>query len=426
MSTETPLGSPQQPAGFQSGGKPPVTPIPGPITPTTTTDTDGPGMPNATVPGDGEVWRIDGVLYFIYYAPNTDPPVPLAWEIEDEYADAYFSNATPTVDKTMTRAQFDQAGGMVWGLAQEIVPQAGEAPADPWAALLADWDTEVAYRPWLEDPEMAALVAGAYMEGRTITDAELAGTEWWQTHTADQRAALAMAAQDPATYEQMIADTELTLTDALKAAGINNASDDLIAWLTRKVVAGDWSTTQVNAQIAALSDPFSGVPVDPELKKYLRSLRDAGTQERLDRTQDQEDVVRDTVLKWLGPAFGQWSQRQIAEWAGRLRNDPDAQIRLEQMLSKQRMTLFPQYTDPTQTYEDVAGVWRNVVFNTWGESPNELDPFFQDIVKANDLTTAQQKLLHEGLVRGKDDVVYRVMSDMLSSFGATSPTGMGV
>jgi len=382
------------------------------------------GQPNATIPGEGEVWRIDGVLYFVYFAPNTDPPIPMAWEIEDEYVAAYFSNQTPQVDKTFTRAQFNQAGGLIWGLAQEIVPQTGEAPTDPWQALLASWEVEVEYRPWLEDPEIAALIAGAYLEGREITSAELASTNWWQTHTAGQRAALALAAQDPASYEQLMNDTNLTIADSLRMAGISNASDELVDWLTRQVVTGNWSNTQINSQIAALSDPYSGNVLDPELKKYLRDIRQGGLQDRLDRTQEMEDVVRSTAMRWLGPAFGSWSDGQIREWAGKLRNDPDAQIKLEQMLARQRMTLFPQYTNPDETYEDIAAPWRNVFFNMWGEDPNELDPFFQDIVKANDLTSTQQKLIHEGLVRGKDDVVYRVMSDMLSAFGATTPSGM--
>ena len=114
-------------------------------------------------------------------------------------------------------------------------------------------------------------------------------------------------------------------------------------------------------------------------------------------------------------------QSQIAEWAGILRNDPDGSAKLEKMLSEQRLQLFPNYTDPQATYDDIASIWRNVWYNLWGEQPNEKDPLFIDVVKDNDLTTATQTLLKEGLTRGIDDVVNRTLSDMLTAFGGNVP-----
>ena len=390
----------------------------------TTLDTTA-GRPNTTVPGEGKVWRIGGVLFFVYFAPNTDPPVPLAWRVEDEYVDGYFGpGVTPTIDQAMSKAQFEQMGGLVWGEAQEIVPgEGGEAPQHPWNSLVANWAVETSVRPWLKDPEIAALIAGAYLETRQVTDAEWWGTNWWQTHSADERAALLAASSDPASYEQNYLDLMVKIRDGLAAAGVSNASDALVEWLANKVATGLWSTTKVNSQIAALSDPASIHGLDPELRKLINQLRAGGEQEALDRTQEYEDTVKDSVLRWLGPAFGNWNQKQIGEWAGVLRNDPDGQTRLEDMLSKQRLQLFPNYTDPRATYDDVASIWRNVYYNLWGEQPNEKDPLFIDIVKDNDLTTATQTLLKEGLVRGVDDVVNRTMSDMLTAFGGNVPGG---
>jgi hypothetical protein len=420
-----PTPPPAGPSPYAPGPQPKVTDTTATTTTGTTTTTDtGVGQPNATVPGEGEVWSIAGKLYLVYFVPNTEPPVPLAWEIEDEYRDAYFGNQAPAVDRTLTAEQFTAAGGLMWGFAQEIVPTSGEAPVHPWQALEENWDLEVQYRPWLADPEIAALVAGAYLEGREITDAELASTEWWQTHTAGERASLALAAQDPATYEETISDNIMSVADALRTAGVNNASNELVEWLALQVTTGSWSTTLLNSQIAALSDPYSQSELDPTLKKYLQGLTKAGTQDKLDKTQNMEDVVKETVRRWLGPAFGNWSDQQISQWAGTLRNDPDGLIRLEQMLSDQRVTLFPDYTDPSKTYDDISSPWRNVYFNAWGEDPNELDPFFVDLVKANDLSTAQTKLINEGLVRGKNDMVNRVIGDMLQAFGASNPVGL--
>ena len=383
-----------------------------------------PGRPNSTVPGEGQIWKIDGVLFFIYYAPNTDPPVPLAWRVEDENVAAYFgTGVTPAIDRTLSKAQFEQMGGLVWGDAQEIVPTQGQAPTHPWNSLVANWEVETEVRPWLRDPEIAALISAAYLESREVADAEWWGTDWWRTHSESERAALLAASSDPATFEQSYLDYIIQFRDALASAGVTNASDALVEWLANKVVTGLWSVTKINSQIAALSDPGSVHTLDPELRALIGNLRAAGTQQPLDRTQQYEDTVQDTVMKWLGPAFGNWTQKQIQQWAGTLRNDPDGAQKLEELLSRQRMQLFPAYTDPRTTYDDAASVWRNVFQNLWGETADEKDPLFVQIVKDNDLTTATQTLLREGLNRGKDDVVYRTMSDMLKSFGGNVPGG---
>ncbi|MFO7165527.1 MAG: hypothetical protein DIU75_019605, partial [Mycolicibacterium hassiacum] len=138
----------------------------------------------------------------------------------------------------------------------------------------------------------------------------------------------------------------------------------------------------------------------------------------LDRTREREDEVRQMIQRWLGPAYAaNWTDQHIAEWAGRLRNDPDAKQELEDVLRKHRMALFPEYDNPNLTYEDIAAPWRGVVQQIWGQTADETDPLFMRIVRTNDLATAEQILRTEGLRRGIGTVVNDVMAAATSAFG---------
>ena len=90
------------------------------------------------------------------------------------------------------------------------------------------YETEVRVKPWLADPEILSLWLGAALEGRSISDAEFQGTEWWRTHTDTERQWLALNASDPATADRLIRDNQMQVADLFAQAGISNASQDLI------------------------------------------------------------------------------------------------------------------------------------------------------------------------------------------------------
>ena len=70
--------------------------------------------------------------------------------------------------------------------------------------------------------------------------------------------------------------------------------------------------------------------------------------------------------EWLGPTMGHMTSEQVAKWAGRLRNDPDARIEFEETLRKHRLALFPGYENENLTYEDIISPVRNLATNIWG------------------------------------------------------------
>src|SRR5690554_201255 len=353
-----------------------------------------------------EVWEVEGRHFLVWYVPFTDPPVPLAWFVSSSEERQALGIDTKKIDrKFKSWDQFYATGVLRHGDTRELV----NTRVHPWELLKQHYEQEVAIKPYLADPEILALWAAAMMEGREITEGELKTTNWWRTHSQAERDWLLLNASDPATAERLISDNRLRVADLLRSSGVANASEALINLIADNWAQGKWTEVYALQQIRLLADPYAEGELDPELR---------GMTEGLDRTREREDEVRQMIQRWLGPAYAaNWSDQHIAEWAGRLRNDPDAKQELEDVLRKHRMALFPEYDNPNLTYEDIAAPWRGVVQQIWGQTADETDPLFMRIVRTNDLATAEQILRTEGLRRGIGTVVNDLVASATSAFG---------
>lgn len=135
------------------------------------------------------------------------------------------------------------------------------------------------------------------------------------------------------------------------------------------------------------------------------------------RTREHEDTVEAEVNRWLGPAIAQgWDDEQIERWAGRLRNDPNAEIELTEHLQRQRLALFPEHENPELTYEDIASPWRGFVQQHWGQQADEMDPMFHQLVRNNDAAANLTLLRKKGLERGVGKVTQDLQSEALRVF----------
>lgn len=358
------------------------------------------------VPPGAEVWEVEGRHFLVWYVPFTDPPVPLAWFVSSSEERKALGIDTKKIDrKFKSWDQFYATGVLRHGDTRELV----NTRVHPWELLKQHYEQEVAIKPYLADPEILALWAAAMMEGREITEGELKTTNWWRTHSQAEREWLLLNASDPATADRLIRDNRLRVADLLRSSGVANASEALINLIADNWTQGKWTEVYALQQIRLLADPYAEGELDPELR---------GMTEGLDRTREGEDEVRQMIQRWLGPAYAaNWTDQHIAEWAGRLRNDPDAKQELEDVLRKHRMALFPEYDNPNLTYEDIAAPWRGVVQQIWGQTADETDPLFMRIVRTNDLATAEQILRTEGLRRGIGTVVNDLVASATSAFG---------
>jgi hypothetical protein len=364
-----------------------------------------------SVPGgaDAEVWQIDGQSYLVYTVPGSQPPIYVGWlGLSQENIQAWFGPDQPIVyDRIMDDAGARSVGLIIAGSDVELA----NFDEDPFATWVQTLETQAKTQPWLLDDDYQAMLLEATLENRNLTPGEIQLTGWWQDHTESQRAWMKVYHGDPLTAQRMIEDNRMLATQMLKDAGIENASSSLITYMADQATMGNWSEVYFRQQVTAIADPHSGIEVDAGVLRL--------TSDQTGTTRQEEDTVKELVNKWLGPVYGAWETGLVEDWAGRLRNDPDAEIALVEQLQGQRMALFPEYEDRNVSYQDLAAPWRQFMQTQWGQKPDETDPLFQTLLKNNDANENGQLLIKEGLDRG----VGKVVNDM-NKAALRDPSGM--
>jgi len=369
---------------------------------------DVPGIP----PG-AEFWKVGGRHYAVFFIPGSEPPIPLVYLIPEEELPA-MEISHPIDFKSVTEAEFRQVGALDMGLSTLLI----DTPDNPWDAFFDQYEDNLAIMPWLAEPDILALYASEWLKGGSPSSAQLSQTEWWQTHTQEERDWLLFTNSDPASAQRLIEDNRRSMRDLLQQAGIDNPDESLITFMSDQVTMGLWSQGLVDDQILALADPFSGIPIDPTLSSFLSE--NEINPEFIDTTRQGEDVVRQLVSRWLGPYYSDfWNDDNLAEWAGEIRNNPDAQLELTDILRSQRMTLFPNHTNENLTYEDIAAPMRGVFASVWGQAADETTPFFQRLLASNDFEGAERQLRIEGMKQGVRKVQNDALSGIVSSFGGS-------
>lgn len=377
--------------------------------PPTTVPVTGEDLDLQGVAGDYEgVWfnSTTGEIYLVYMVPGTN--VPMLYSVPDEKTlQGYLGEGQPIrYNRIVTQAELDATGALSFGSVFQV-----PATQHPFAGWLDQVEIEAISQPWLLDDDLLAIWANATLQGRQVSDAEWQSTDWWRTHTAEQRAWLKLAYGDPETAQSRMNDAAVSVQDSMMQAGIYAPPSGLVVYLTQQLVTGEWSASYVAGQIRKLSDPSAPGTLDEGVLAVLGGAT-------VDTTREHEDTVRNMVETWVGPAYGStWSDADIERWAGLIRNDPDGKIQLEEMLKNQRLALFPTYTNPMLSYNDIAQPWRSVWSQVWGEQPDEGSALFQKVINLNDLQAAQRLLREEGIAQNNGTVLNTLASDLSRSFG---------
>jgi hypothetical protein len=267
-----------------------------------------------------------------------------------------------------------------------------------------------------------SLIAEAALEGRTVTDAEWQSTTWYQTNNETQREWLRTFYGDPTTAAALKTDAELAVANSLRAAGVNNVPESVSNWMASQFVTGAWTDAYTSEQIKLFADPYAPGKRDNSFQTYLDTVTLTG----LDRTKEKEMEVEELYKKWLGPQLGQLTQDEIAETAGKLRSDPDYRDKLISSLKQSRLAAFSNYTNPELTYEDIARPWRNLTTSVWGQTADETQGWWQDMVKSNDFAKAQSTLREKGLEQDITQVTQDASQALQKALGQGTVSQSGV
>ena len=362
------------------------------------------------LPGKPEIWKKGNTWYAVYFIPGTDPPLPIIYQVPTfDDVKSFFDKKTPLADRIVTDADIKASGGLVMGSTDNIPEEDG----DPWAGFLARMDRAAETQPWLSDPEVFALHASAWLEGREVEQWELEGTVWWQTQNKRQRDWAWTVMRDPEQAALRMEDRQHAVTETLAGLGIVLDSR-IVDYIAEQVEMGHWSEEKGVRQIQAIAGGSnSSYDLDADLAAFIE---ETGT-EAPTSTFGTQNVI-DLYTEWLGPAMGQVDEAEAAKWATRIREDGDvAREELVAHLKQSRLALFPEYTDESMSYQDIAAPWKNFATRIWGQTVDESSSMFLEILAANDAGKAGQILRREGL---KEDVT-QVTQDMATD--ALGPEG---
>lgn len=359
--------------------------------------------------GKPEIWKdsVSGKAYVVYFVPGSEPPIPQLYVVPTQAdLEVFFGDAEIKFDKTLTMEQIQSAGGVVWG-STDVLPELG---GNPYAGFEERMNRALETQPWLADPDVFALHAAAWLEGRSPERWELEGTDWWQDHNEAQRDWMWAVARDPKEADRILEDNQIAVIATLRELGYTAPPEELVHYMALQTSKGDWSTAHLQQQIHVLAGG------EGELDADLSQLISKTPGMALGESVYMEDDVLTLFNTWLGPAFPP-SDAQVNDWAGRLRTGGEAaKDELVEHLRAQRMSLFPEYENENLTYEDIASPWRSFATNLWGQRPDETDDMFQKLIKLNDTQEGGKLLRSEGLKRG----VGKVKQDALSGLAGVS------
>ena len=368
------------------------------------------------LPGKPEIWEDeDGDWYVVYYPEGgPQPPVPLLFEITTEAEKkSLFGDKTPVADRKLTAEELVNEGAVFFGEMASIdrYNAQGELIDDPWAGFTSRMTRAMESMPWLaEDPEVFAIVAGAYLEGRELEEWELDGTDYFMTHSELERDAMRLQISDPEGYADRHAQRAITIYDEIASYGLD-PSDDVVQWITNEYNSGRWTQDYALEQVQIYATGSGAAELDSDFDAWMTEggYTTGGATTGMDE-------IRDLFDEYLGPMFPP-DQATIASWVGRWATDPaGARDALKNQLSQQFRTLFPNYKDdPNATYATVSSPWKSYTSSIWGIPIDETDEAFQNIVQMNDSEAARKKAREVGSERGYERVVQSMVSDLESS-----------
>ena len=378
------------------------------------------------VPGAGELYQ--GSTIFLYYTVKDNDPIKAGFVTPG--ADFFINAILTSEDLDLT--------GLVAGNSADLPgndPRTGQAP-HPFTSFAETLAQEATIQPWLLDPDSVALIAEAALEDRDVTVAEWAGTNWYKTHTDTERDWLLFYHRDPISANQKANDYKIQIASALRAAGVSGgydsetnqelaAPDALSQWIANKWVTGQWSESYTTEQLALFADPFRSGTRDADFTTYISTAGLGG----LNRSAEQEDRIRQLYTQYLGPVFGKLTDAETAEKAGRLRNNPDYESALVESLKTSRVAIFPKYTNPELTYDDIAAPWRGLTRQTWGQEADETQGWWQDMVASNNYEEGQQLLRTKGLEQDITKVnieATQALTDALGGAAGSVESSFGV
>ncbi len=384
------------------------------------------------VPQNSILIEAGGQLFLGYEVPGAygqlynGNPIFMLYEVlgNDVFeAGILTEGASPQINVSLGSLEDLNQYGIIVGGTDELTDDVEH----PFIRFTENFEAGKRVNPWLNDTEINPNTGITYQQEAIEFLAEQAleqwtpettqvryeGSDWYRKSTTAQKTWLTTLLTQPEQANQDIQDKQIEVKIAMEANGIASPPDALVNWVAEKAVTGMWTQVYTDQQIALLADPYKPGTRDTGMVNFIEGVG-VGT---LDRLTVGEKTVRDLYRRYLGPSLGNASDTEIAEKAGQLRSDPDAEEQLKAYLEQQRLAMFGNYTNPTLTYNDIVQPYKNLVNQVWGQEIDETQDWFIKMVQDNDIEKAYTTLREKGIDQGIERVQDQALNDLQRSIG---------
>lgn len=384
----------------------------------------------AGLPADYEVVQADDQFWLLAFLEvPTGESFTWRYLIEDplEILEKIPGNITLTPNTVVSNGEVVESAGQVttdmwnnsfnFGTVNQLyaITNKMEEGATSYDYLVETIKEEAKTAPWLLSTDengnydYLAVALEAAQEGRTPRDAELMNTTWYRTHDANQRAAVKLKAQDPATYQTNYDATYDQIVGDLMMNGVQTIDPNLVTTLATNSIMG----TPGYSDLQKIYDKLTNNRLPYSLPDEVAAVIEGKPLNVIQAT----SAVANDIDSILGP--GASANADLESIANEREANPYwyAETYIPS-LEESFAAKYPQYKDTNvNKYSTAAPQWRYEWKNLVGQDPDEQSSVWTQFISTNDIKEREDIAFKYAAELGTQTYQDKAVADLEGVFG---------
>ena len=384
----------------------------------------------AGLPADYEVVQADDQFWLLAFLEvPTGESFTWRYLIEDplEILEKIPGNITLTPNTVVSNGEVVESAGQVttdmwnnsfnFGTVNQLyaITNKMEEGATSYDYLVETIKEEAKTAPWLLSTDengnydYLAVALEAAQEGRTPRDAELMNTTWYRTHDANQRAAVKLKAQDPATYQTNYDATYDQIVGDLMMNGVQTIDPNLVTTLATNSIMG----TPGYSDLQKIYDKLTNDRLPYSLPDEVAAVIEGKPLNVIQAT----SAVANDIDSILGP--GASANADLESIANEREANPYwyAETYIPS-LEESFAAKYPQYKDTNvNKYSTAAPQWRYEWKNLVGQDPDEQSSVWTQFISTNDIKEREDIAFKYAAELGTQTYQDKAVADLEGGFG---------
>ena len=384
----------------------------------------------AGLPADYEVVQADDQFWLLAFLEvPTGESFTWRYLIEDplEILEKIPGNITLTPNTVVSNGEVVESAGQVttdmwnnsfnFGTVNQLyaITNKMEEGATSYDYLVETIKEEAKTAPWLLSTDengnydYLAVALEAAQEGRTPRDAELMNTTWYRTHDANQRAAVKLKAQDPATYQTNYDATYDQIVGDLMMNGVQTIDPNLVTTLATNSIMG----TPGYSDLQKIYDKLTNDRLPYSLPDEVAAVIEGKPLNVIQAT----SAVANDIDSILGP--GASANADLESIANEREANPYWYAETyKPSLEEAFAAKYPQYKDTNvNKYSTAAPQWRYEWKNLVGQDPDEQSSVWTQFISTNDIKEREDIAFKYAAELGTQTYQDKAVADLEGVFG---------